>query len=155
MEENAEFISCIFSLNRKFLYTCQNTPTNKCYVTKWECEDGEFNNQHTIFIHKQKGVLMSFSNEGFYLGISTEDFEVKSVNTRFMRVDREGNAHEKEIKSLTFSDDTRFMMTTCIDNTYKFIPNIRAPGIMRDVFQYLILIFTCFYIYFKVKESFF
>lgn len=72
-----------------------------------------------------------------------------------MQVDREGNAHEQEIKSLTFTDDTRFMMTTCVDNTYKFIPNIRAPGFMRSFFQYLILAFILTYAFFKIREVFF
>jgi len=59
----------------------------KTYLTKWESEDGEFDKQHTITVHNGPCDWMIFSNEGFYLAISTEDLEIKSVNTRYMQVD--------------------------------------------------------------------
>jgi len=77
---------------------------------------------------------MVFSSEGFYLAVTTDDLEVKSVNTWYMQVDWEGKAHDKPITCVAFTDDTRFMMSLCEDMSYKFIPNIRAPGIMRSVF---------------------
>jgi len=65
-----------------------NTESGKSYLTKWDCEDGEFNNQTTILLDKKPAVKMSFSSEGFYLGITTADNDVKSVNTRYMEIDR-------------------------------------------------------------------
>jgi WD40 repeat protein len=98
---------------------------------------------------------MVLSSEGFYLALSSVDHEVKSLNTRYMQIDREGKQHEEDIKSIAFTEDTRFIMTTCVDNTYKFIPNIRAPGNVRSLFQFLMLMFLAIYVYKKIQETFF
>jgi len=87
----------------------------KTYLTKWESEDGEFDKQHTITIHNGPSDWMVMSNEGFYLAVTTEDLEVKSVNTWYMQVDWTGKAHDHKITSVAFTDDTWFMMTTCED----------------------------------------
>ena len=79
--ENLDFVSCVFSLNRKYLYTLMCSEGTKTYLTKWESEDGEFDKQHTVTVHKSQCGKMAFSSEGFYLGISTDDLEIKSVNT--------------------------------------------------------------------------
>lgn len=83
-QTNMKFVSCVFSLNWKFLYTLQSQKGTKTYLTKWESEDGEFDKQHTITVHKGPSNKMVFSSEGFYLAVVTDDLEVKSVNTRYM-----------------------------------------------------------------------
>ena len=150
-----EFKSAIFSLNRKSLYTLCSNSTGKSYVTKWDAESGEFPSQKVISLHQFPAEKMVLSTEGFYLAISTQDGEIKSINTRYMEIDREGKLHDNQITSVEFTEDTRFILTTSEDGNYKFTPNIRAPGIMRAVFQYWMISFLFIFIGLKIYGAIF
>lgn len=154
--ENIDFTGAMFSLNRKYLYCLMTAPNGKnSYATKWEALDGEFNNSKTLTIAGSKVDKMCLSPEGFYIGVTATDGSLKAINTRFFEVDRDEMHHEDKITDMIFSDDSRFIITLCEDDTYKFVSNQRAPGIMRTIIQLLMLSFLLGYVYCKISETFF
>mmetsp|Transcript_25139 Transcript_25139/g.28936 ORF Transcript_25139/g.28936 Transcript_25139/m.28936 type:complete len:98 (+) Transcript_25139:10-303(+) len=95
------------------------------------------------------------SYEGFYLAIGSENGFIKSLNTRYMQIDRNDKHHNNKMKCVDFSSDTRFILTCDEYGYYCFVPNIRAPGYMRFFFQGLMASMLFFYIYRLIMEAYF
>lgn len=87
------FQGCIFSHHRKYLYTLASEPGKKSYVTRWETQSGEFRNLNTIKVADNFCANFSLSFEGFYLAIGSENGYIKSLNTRYMQLDRNDKFH--------------------------------------------------------------
>lgn len=78
---------------------------------------------------------MVISNEGFYLAIASKNGDMKTINTRYMTVDRDEPCMDGEISTINFTDDFRFIMTAQKGTgKYLFTSNLRAPGMMRTFF---------------------
>ena len=154
-QENMAFQGCFFSLHRKYLYTLVSEKGKNSYVTKWDAKSREFNNLTTIKIHNGFCSNFAFSNDGFYLTVGSEDGFIKSINTRYMQVDRNDKHHDHKITCLDFTSDTRFIISWDEKGNYWFIPNIRAPGFMRFFFQGLMAVMLFFYIYRCIMEAYF
>ena len=156
--ENDEFFGfndCTFSYHRKYLYTLVSLGSRNSYVAQWDVLSGNFENLTTIKVHNGPCKQLCISMEGFYLGIGSCDGYVKSLNTRYMEVDRDDKFHDGEISDIEFSVDTRFILTCDNKGSYSFVPNMRAPGYMRFFFQYLMLAMFSYYIYKLIVENFF
>lgn len=151
---NLIFRGCIFSHDRRHLFTMMCDEGTKTWASKWEAKDGEFDDHTTIQLHTGPCSILKISND-FYLAAGSDDGWIKSVNNRYFEVDRDDQQTESTITDIAFTDDNRFMMMLCADNSYKFVPNIRAPGMVRTIFQFLMLGFMLAYAYYKIKESFF
>jgi WD40 repeat protein len=153
--ENMAFKGCVFSLHRKYLYTLVSEPGKKSYVTRWDAKSGEFRNLNTITVATNECKNFSMSFEGFYLAIGSLDGFIKSLNTRYMQIDRNDKHHAGVMECVDFSSDTRFILTCDKEGNYCFVPNIRAPGYMRFFFQGLMAFMLGFYIYRLIMEAYF
>lgn len=117
-EENMAFKGCVFSHHRKYLYTLVSEPGKKSYVTQWDAKSGEFRNLTTVKISNTPCKNFALSFEGFYLAIGSEDGFIKSLNTRYMEIDRNDRHHSNEMASVDFSNDTRFILTCDMQGCY-------------------------------------
>lgn len=153
--ENMAFKGCVFSLHRKYLYTLVSEPGKKSYVTRWDAKSGEFHNLSTIAVASNECKNFSMSFEGFYLAIGSIDGHIKSLNTRYMQIDRDDKHHARAMECVDFSSDTRFILTCDKEGSYCFVTNIRAPGYMRFFFQGLMAFMLGFYIYRVIMEAYF
>jgi len=153
--ENLSIKGCYFSLHRKYLYTLASDPGKNSYVTRWDAKSTEFKNLNTIKVANDHCENFSLSTDGFYIAIGSESGFIKSLNTRYIEIDRDDQHHPGKMACVDFSADTRFILTCDKEGTYCFVPNMRAPGIMRSVFQYLMIVMFSFYIYRLIMEKWF
>ena len=153
--ENLTFRGSIFSLNRKYLYTLASDIGKNSYVTRWDAKSENFKNLNTVKVSDNFCPNFSMSTEGFYIAIGSETGYIKSLNTRYMEIDRNDQHHPGKMACVEFSTDTRFVLTCDKEGTYCFIPNMRAPGYMRFVLQYLMVIMFTYYIYRLIMEKWF
>jgi hypothetical protein len=63
-----------------------------------------------------------------FLGIGSSSGSVKIINTRYLDVECESDPHEMCIKGLTFSWDSKHLISVTPDCTYDMMPNIRPQG---------------------------
>ncbi|CAI2373648.1 unnamed protein product [Moneuplotes crassus] len=154
-QPNMSFQGCIFSPSRRYLYTLASEAGKKSYVTRWDAKSEDFKNLNTIKVADNYCPHFTMSSDGFYLAIGSETGFIKSLNTRYMQIDRDDQIHPGKMECVEFSNDTRFVLTCDKEGTYCFVPNMRAPGLMRAFFQYLMLAFFAYFIYRSIMESFF
>ena len=154
-DDNMAFKGCIFSHHRKYLYTLVSDKGKKSYVTQWNAKNGEFENLRTVKISEGECTNFCMSIEGFYLAIGSHDGYIKSLNTRYMEIDRNDKHHSENMTCVDFTSDTRFILTCDKDGSYCFVPNIRAPGYMRFFFQGLMAFMLFFYFFRLIMEAWF
>lgn len=117
-DDNMAFKGCIFSHDRKYLYTLVSDKGKKSYVTQWDAKNGEFVNLRTVLISDSECINFCMSIEGFYLAIGSSDGYIKSLNTRYMEIDRNDKQHSGNMACIDFTSDTRFILTCDQDGTY-------------------------------------
>lgn len=154
-QENMTFRGCIFSPSRRYLFTLASDEGKKSYVTRWDAKSEDFKNLNTVKVDDGYCPHFSLSSDGFYIAIGSETGFIKSLNTRYMDVDRDDQIHEGKMQSVTFTNDTRFVLTCDQEGTYCFVPNQRAEGFMRTFFQYLMLVFFGYFILRSLYDAFF
>jgi len=154
-QENMAFHGCIFSVSRRYLYTLASEEGKGSYVTRWDAKSEEFKNLNTIKVSNIHCTNFSMSYDGFYIAIGSNNGYIKSLNTRYMEVDRNDAHHSGKIECVDFTSDTRFILTCDKEGIYCFVPNMRAPGTMRAVFQYLSVGMFVFFIYRLIMERWF
>lgn len=174
-QEDLAFVGCIFSLHAKYLYTLVSEKGKSSYVTRWDAKRREFPSLNTVKIDNSYCPHFAMSSEGFYLVIGSQDGYIKSLNTRYMEIDRDERGgsfdpfggirraiygpdedpNAPRVTCLEFTSDTRFILTCDTDGNYSFVPNIRAPGFMRFFFQGLMVTMFAYYIYRLIMEAYY
>ena len=97
------------------------------------------------------------STDGIFLGVGGADGTAKIINLRFFcdnshsivrHCDFEATAqpHDMVIKGISFTTDSRFLVSGATDFTYNFLANIRPEGWFSKVTKMWVLVMIIIYL---------
>lgn len=79
-----------------------------------------------------------------YLGVTDTAGETKILNLRYL--DIEAKQKTKNVKSISFSSDSRHLLAGCSDGSYYFIHNVRPEGYFSKITKLGLLLMIIIYI---------
>jgi WD40 repeat protein len=76
----------------------------------WDLQNN-FKLEKTIKIKGGRIIQGKISEEGLYLGLGTADGQCKILNLRYFDFESEQTCHKGKVMDLSFTNDSRFMLT--------------------------------------------
>jgi len=138
-----------FSRSGDILYTVAcDTYT---FVTQWDVLS-EMRPISSHLIHASPTTCFSISQDGFFLGIGTEDGWVKTLNTRTMELERDSEDLSSAVKSISFTQESRHIIAVA-DNQFECIFHGRSEGLFSKASKIWVVCLFLLWLYLYLKNS--